>query len=101
VYNQLFYSEIFKNENQHWKATNLSVFLGDEMVFGKLGLFAMAGFYIHYPSEVKRKLYFKVGANYYYLSLGKDKSKKLFLGVNLKSHGFVASMVEFSQGVTF
>lgn len=101
VYNQLFYSEIFKNENQHWKATNLSVFLGDEMVFGKLGLFAMAGFYVHYPSEVKRKLYFKLGANYYYLSLGKDKSRKLFVGINLKSHGFVASMVEFSQGITF
>jgi hypothetical protein len=101
IYNQLKYSEIYKGENQHWKATSLSVFIGDEMVFGKVGLFAMLGFYMHYPTEVKRKIYFKLGANYYYASLGKNKAQKLFLGVNLKAHGFVASMIEFSQGITF
>jgi len=101
IYNQLKYSEINKGEKQHWKATSLSVFIGDEVVFGKVGLFAMLGFYVHYPTEIKRKIYFKLGANYYYASFGKDKAQKLFLGVNLKAHGFVTSMIEFSQGITF
>lgn len=101
LYQQYKYSEIHKGMNQHWQATNMSVYIGDELMFGKIGLFALVGYYVHFPEPKPKSYYFKFGANYYYYSFGKNKDQKMFVGVNLKSHNAVAEMIEFGTGITF
>lgn len=100
-YQQFKYSEIHTDANQRWKATNLSVYIGDELMFGRLGLFALVGYYVFYEKPVIKSYYFKFGANYYYYAFGKNKDQKLFVGVNLKSHNAIAEKIEFGTGVTF
>ncbi len=101
LFQQLKYSEIEKGSNQRWKSTNMSVYIGDELMFGNVGLFALVGYYVSYPVQKPKSYYFKFGANYYYYSFGKNKEQKMFVGVNLKSHNAIAEMLEFGTGITF
>jgi Lipid A 3-O-deacylase (PagL) len=101
LYHDLHYKEFGKGQNQHWLATNMSVFIGDEMLFGKVSLFAQLGYYVYYPIEKPDNFYAKLGANYYFASWGHERSHKSFIGVNLKNHKAVAAMLEFGGGVVF
>ncbi len=101
LYQQFKYSEIHKGTNQRWKATNMSVYIGDELMFGKLGLFALVGYYVYYVEPKPKSYYFKFGANYYYYAFGKNKEQKMFVSVNLKTHNAIAEMLEFGTGITF
>jgi hypothetical protein len=99
---KLRYKEFGKGQNQHWLATNMSVFIGDEMLFGKVSLFARSGLLCVLPhSKACRNFYAKLGANYYFAQWGHERSHKSFIGVNLKNHKTVAAMLEFGGGVVF
>lgn len=77
-----------------------SIFAGDEVMIGKIGLFYIVGINL-FQIEKKYFPYTKIGANYYFVSVGKNKSTKFFVGTNLKAHLFVAQYYEMSTGVAF
>ncbi len=78
---------------------NASLFVGDEILMGKVGLFFIAGAYIFNPRK-DTPVYVKIGFNVYYAST-KNGRTKFFIGSNLKSHLLTAQFYEASTGVAF
>lgn len=76
------------------------VFVGDEIMVGKIGIFFVAGAYVFNPRK-DLPVYTKIGANYYFAAVGKKKTTRFFIGSNLKSHLFVAQYYEMSSGIAF
>ncbi len=81
-------------------AIKFSLFAGDEIILGRVGIFFMAGVYAFNPVKTF-PAYAKIGANYYLPDFGKSKSTRFFIGTNLKTHLFVAQYFEMSSGVVF
>lgn len=81
-------------------ASRLSVYVGDEIVMGKVSMFFAAGFYV-FNIPKKTPVYAKLGLNYYFPAFGKNQSTRFFIGLNLKTHYFVAQYYETSTGVVF
>ena len=80
-------------------ALNASLFVGDEIVLGKVGLFFIAGAYVFNPKK-ETPVYVKIGFNYYFAQT-KNNRTKFFIGSNLKSHFLVAQFYEANVGVAF
>jgi hypothetical protein len=78
-----------------------SLYLGDEIMVGNVGIFFGTGIYLKKNDFLKKPVYFKTGGHYYFYNFGKNKGVKLFVGTNVKSHLFVAQFWEFSSGVCF
>jgi hypothetical protein len=77
-----------------------SIYAGDEILMGKVGLSFAVGAYLFNPLKVT-PVYVKLGLNYYFASAGKKKTTKFFVSANLKSHFLVAQYYELGTGVAF
>jgi hypothetical protein len=82
------------------RALKLSVFAGDEILLGRVGLFFMAGAYVFNPNKVT-PVYAKLGLNYYFPDFGKNNSTRFFIGTNLKTHFLIAQYYEINTGIAF
>lgn len=80
-------------------AMNASLFAGDEILLGKVGIFFIAGGYVFNPRK-ETPVYVKIGVNYYFAEVQKTHTK-FFIGSNLKSHFLVAQFYEMAVGVAF
>jgi hypothetical protein len=87
-------------ENQLYRASDLSLFVGDEIMLGKFGVFFLVGVYLFEPELNYAPIYAKLGVNYYFLDFGKNH-QKLFVGANLKTHYSIAEYPELGVGITF
>lgn len=94
-----YYGNIFKY-NRTASSLTAGLFVGDEVLLGKVGLFFIAGGYVFNPRR-DTPVFVKIGANYYFAAVGKTKTTRFFIGSNLKSHFFVAQFYEFSSGIAF
>lgn len=87
-------------ENKLYRASDLSLFVADEIMLGKFGVFFLLGVYLFEPELNYAPIYAKLGVNYYFLDFGKNH-QKLFVGANLKTHYSIAEYPEFGVGITF
>lgn len=88
-------------DNIVYRASDLSIFIGDEILMGKIGMFFLVGAYLFEPEFKNPPIYAKLGMHYYFVELGKSKDIKPFVGVNLKTHYSVAEYAEFTLGLSF
>lgn len=72
----------------------LGLFLGHELLIGKLGIDTQFGFYVYDPSNTQGKVYQRLGARYYF-------TENISGGVSLKTHMAQAEAMEFTIGYTF
>lgn len=86
--------------NPTLSALKFSLFAGDEILLGRIGLFFMAGAYVFNPVKVA-PVYAKLGLNYYLPDFGKNNSTRFFIGTSMKTHFFVAQYYEVSTGIAF
>lgn len=86
--------------NPTLQALRFSLFAGDEILMGRVGLFFIAGGYVFNPAK-GIPVYAKLGLNYYFPDFGKDKSTRFFIGANLKTHFLIAQYYEVSTGIAF
>ncbi|KAB1153767.1 acyloxyacyl hydrolase [Flavobacterium luteum] len=70
----------------------VGVFVGHELFVNKISLEGQIGYYIYRPFKDGAPIYDRVGMKYYF-------SKKVFTGVSLVTHGFLAEAMEFVIGV--
>ena len=82
------------------RALKFSLFAGDEIILGRVGLFFIAGGYVFNPAK-GIPVYAKLGLNYYFPDFGKNKSTRFFIGANLKTHFLIAQYYEVSTGIAF
>ena len=93
----------YGNDTKYRRSTsamNLSIFVGDEIMMGKVGLCFAAGAYVFNPRK-DPPVYAKLGLNYYFVAVGKNKTTKFFIGSTLKTHFLIAQFFEMSTGVVF
>lgn len=70
----------------------VGVFVGHELFINKISIEGQIGYYIYRPFKDGAPIYDRVGMKYYF-------SKKVFTGVSLVTHGFLAEAMEFVIGV--
>jgi hypothetical protein len=80
---------------------NLSFFVADEVLIGRVGAFFAIGAYARKMKFDIAPIYAKLGANYYFVDLGKNKTIRPFIGASLKTHYFTAQYFEFGGGIAF
>lgn len=76
--------------NTDYKRAGL--FIGHELFINKLSFEAQVGYYIYQPYKFDMPIYDRLGLKYYI-------NKKVFAGVSLKTHLFLAEALEFVIGV--
>ena len=92
----------FNSEKEaFWGASRVTLFLGDEFVFGDFGITLQAGYYLgKFSYQLPQPIYFKMIARYYVPILRKP-STRAFAGIMLKSHFSVAEYFALNVGLEF
>ncbi len=72
----------------------VGVFVGYELFINRISLEAQVGYYVYQPFKFDIPVYDRLGMKYY---LGKEK--KIYTGLSIKTHGFLAEALEFIVGV--
>lgn len=77
-------------------ASDVSLFVGDEVMVGNVGIWLICGAYLYNPEYRIKPIYLKLGVQYYFLDMKYDH--RLFTFVNIKSHLGVADYFEIGLG---
>ncbi len=91
-YKSVAYPEENLDPNTDYK--RVGVFVGYELFINRISLEAQVGYYVYQPFKFDIPVYDRLGMKYY---LGKQK--KMFTGLSIKTHGFLAEALEFIVGV--
>lgn len=70
----------------------VGIFVGHELFINRISIEAQVGYYVYDPARIDGAVYDRVGLKYYL-------SKKIFTGVSVKTHGFLAEALEGVIGV--
>jgi hypothetical protein len=77
------------------------VFIGNELMIGRLGIVTQAGVYYKQTYLAFDPLYEKIGGNYYLLKREHGPIKEFFLSAMLTTHAIVAEYADFGIGFGF
>jgi hypothetical protein len=94
----------YENESEARRgSTRLGVFVADEFRFGPLGIELRIGRYVGraYNDFVLARTYRKLGVRYYLPSWLGSRGPRLFAGIVLKDHQFVAEYIAAQAGIGF
>ena len=89
-YQSIAYPNLNLDPNTDYK--RVGVFVGHELFINRISLEAQLGYYIYQPYKYDAVVYDRLGIKYYLY-------KKVFTGVSIKTHGFLAEAMEFVMGV--
>lgn len=92
--------EIGEDKDLVLDASDFSIYGGYEMMIGKVGLNFLVGAYVYGKVQKDSPIWAKPGLTYYFTEFGKNKHKP-FIGVNIKTHYFVAQYAEMNFGIAF
>lgn len=101
TYDFVVIQEIFEPKNRRIKSYNGSIFFGDELLVGDVGLSGRIGYYMYNPILQGANIYAKLGITYYVPIHFLGKRTQYTIGINLKSHYAVADYISLSTGFAF
>lgn len=96
-----FYKDFIKYQATAYPERNLDpntdykrvgVFIGHELFINRISLEAQIGYYVYQPYKFDIPVYDRLGMKYYV-------TKKIFTGLSVKTHGFLAEAMEFVIGM--
>lgn len=87
-----------KEKANSWKS---AVIIGNEFMVGRVGLLAQIGVYVKNYALPESTFYQKLGGNLYLVQKEEGVLKELSTYIHLKTHLFVAELVEVGIGVGF
>lgn len=70
----------------------VGIFIGHELFINRISIETQFGYYIYDPAKLDIEVYDRVGLKYYV-------TKKIFGGISVKTHGFLAEALELAIGV--
>ena len=89
-YQTVAYPELNLDPNTDYK--RVGVFIGHEFFINRISLEAQVGYYVYQPYKHDIVIYDRLGMKYYF-------GDKIFTGLSIKTHGFLAEALEFAVGV--
>lgn len=93
-------NEIYAGEEKK-HARFPSIYIGNEFLFGHVGVFLQAGYYLLNGKEKDTPYYEKIGGNLYIIQREKGILKELYGSALLKAHLTQAELVELGLGLGF
>jgi len=99
-YDFMLIHEIYTDKDQVQQSMDWSLYGGYEMMLGNVGISFLVGAYLIDNGFKGAPVWAKPGITYYLPSFGKGKHKA-FVGVNIKTHYFVAQYAEINTGIVF
>ena len=91
-YQSVAYPEQNLDPNTDYK--RVGVFVGHELFINRISLEVQIGYYVYQPYKFDIPVYDRLGMKYYF-------GKKVFTGLSIKTHMFLAEAMEFVLGVRF
>jgi len=85
-----------QEKNNSWKS---GLFVGNEFVYGRVGIVVLLGAYLKQSYLKKDALYQKVGGNFYLVRREQGPLKEVFVSAFLKTHKNVAELGELGIGI--
>ncbi len=70
----------------------VGIFVGHELFINRISLETQLGYYVYRPFDLDVSIYDRLGIKYYW-------TPKIYSGIAVKTHGFLAEATEFSVGV--
>ena len=70
----------------------VGIFVGHELFINRISLETQLGYYVYRPFDLDVAIYDRLGIKYYW-------TPKIYSGIAVKTHGFLAEATEFSVGV--
>lgn len=70
----------------------IGIFIGHELFINRISLETQVGYYVYRPFNLDTPIYDRLGIKYYW-------TPKIYSGIGVKTHGFLAEATEFSIGV--
>ncbi len=89
-YQTVAYPEQNLDANTDYK--RVGVFVGHELFINRISLEVQIGYYVYQPYKFDIPIYDRLGMKYYV-------SKKIFTGLSIKTHMFLAEALEFVVGI--
>ena len=89
-YRSIAYPEDHVDSNTDYK--RIGVFIGHELFINKISLETQLGYYVYRPFDLDVPIYDRLGMKYYW-------TPKIYSGIAVKTHGFLAEATEFSIGI--
>ncbi|MEL6588819.1 MAG: acyloxyacyl hydrolase [Bacteroidota bacterium] len=89
----------FRNESPKFRPIRPSLLIGNEFLFGRVGILTQTFWYLDKPFVGDEFMGFQVGPTLYWRHLQDRQGAKLFAGIYLKAHKAVADHVEVSIGI--
>lgn len=89
--------ELSKNPDK--EATAHSLYIGDELKFGRVGFYLTAGVYLQKKQYLGSLIYTRIGGRIYFAEIGKNKQYKIYGGSGMKAHNAIADYFEINGGV--
>lgn len=86
-------------EGRSIEASDLSIFIGNELFLGRISFDALIGVYVLKAYDSKAPIFAKLGFNYHAVRFGPTKEKSLFFGVHMKTHYSVAQYFDVGVGL--
>ena len=71
-----------------------AVLVGLELLFGRFSFVHQWGIYYYEPNPARNRMYQRYGLNFRF-------TERLYLGINIKSHGHVADLMDARLGIIF
>lgn len=71
-----------------------AVLLGIDLLFGRFSFIHHWGIYFYEPNHARNRAYQRYGLNFRF-------TERLYLGINIKSHGHVADLIDARLGIIF
>ncbi len=82
----------YENLDSNTDYRRVGVFVGHELFINRLSIETQVGYYVYRPFDLDKPYYDRVGFKYYW-------TPKLYTGVAVKTHGFLAEAIEYGLGV--
>ena len=89
-YQSVAYPELNLDPNTDYK--RVGIFVGHELFINRISLEAQIGYYVYQPYKYDIPVYDRLGMKYYF-------TKKIFTGLSIKTHVFLAEAMEFVIGM--
>jgi len=89
-YQSVAYPNLNIDPNTDYK--RVGVFVGHELFINRISLEVQLGYYVYQPFKNDIAIYDRLGMKYYI-------SNKIFTGISIKTHGFLAEAMEFVMGL--
>lgn len=100
VYDMIIINSVFPDK-QFVKSVRIGLFMGDEILFGSIGLYGQLGTYLYNPFLKGGVIFSRLGVQFHWSDYFKKLNKDIYTGIYVRAHQARADFLEIGLGIGF